>query len=142
MRHIAWRSPRACAMLGPGTGSTSNWNRIHKRERFLKMKRLYWLLLLALGTLLLVWGCTQPAAPGRTINPGAGGSGSVTTCSAPLTKCGEACVDLTTNAANCGACGTSCAAGMTCAGSTCACQAGLSNCSGACVNVAMDTRNC
>jgi hypothetical protein len=35
------------------------------------------------------------------------------------TKCGNVCVDTTTDPANCGACGTACATGQTCVASQC-----------------------
>ena len=44
-----------------------------------------------------------------------------TLCGAGQTDCGGGnCVDLATDAANCGACGNACAAGQVCFGGTCA----------------------
>lgn len=41
------------------------------------------------------------------------------TCAAGLTDCGGECVDLTSNAGNCGACGVSCSLGGVCIGGSC-----------------------
>ena len=44
-----------------------------------------------------------------------GGTGGMTPC----TQCGASCVDTTSDAGNCGACGVTCAAGYKCAASVC-----------------------
>jgi len=46
-------------------------------------------------------------------------NGAQCQCSAPLTHCGNACVDLTSDAANCGGCGQGCSANEICTGSQC-----------------------
>ncbi len=65
-------------------------------------------------------------------------------CPAGQTKCGGACVSTNTDNANCGACGSTCAAGQTCSSGTCAliCPAGQTACSGACENLRNDNANC
>ena len=45
-------------------------------------------------------------------------------CPSPNATCGAACVNLQTNAANCGACGRSCAGGEACVAATCVSQTG------------------
>jgi hypothetical protein len=52
---------------------------------------------------------------------GSGGSeGAPPVCVAPAIGCGSNCVDVATDAANCGACGYACGAGSTCAQGACA----------------------
>jgi hypothetical protein len=65
-------------------------------------------------------------------------------CPMGLTRCGEECVDLATNAAQCGACGTACAAGETCAAGACQieCPLGQTPCEGVCQSLATDINNC
>jgi phospholipase C len=55
--------------------------------------------------------------------------------------CGGNCVDLQSDANNCGACGVRCGAGQ-CAGGACACPGALVTCGGACVDTQSDTANC
>ena len=59
---------------------------------------------------------------GSTVDSGSGGdgapSGDASKCAAPLSDCAGTCIDLTTTATSCGACGRSCLGG-TCAGSKC-----------------------
>jgi len=45
--------------------------------------------------------------------------GVCVTCPAGLTNCSGSCVDITSDSANCGGCGTSCASGWMCIASTC-----------------------
>lgn len=63
-------------------------------------------------------------------------------CGAGEMRCGASCVDTTTNAAHCGACGRTCAATERCAGGTCECITGLTRCGTACVNLTGDTAHC
>ena len=95
-----------------------------------------------------------------------------TTCGAGLTNCNGECVDLITNAGNCGACGNSCGLAGACTAGRCGamqcspsetlcagvctdittnfncgdcnvvCPDGLTCCSGACVDIANDVYNC
>jgi hypothetical protein len=43
------------------------------------------------------------------------------TCDLPFVACGQDCFDLQNDVANCGACGTACSGGQTCATGACAC---------------------
>jgi len=47
--------------------------------------------------------------------------------------CGEACIDVTADTANCGGCGIPCATGQICAAGVCQCTAGMRDCNGTCV---------
>lgn len=51
-------------------------------------------------------------------------------CKAPSVKCGKACIDVSSDAANCGGCGNVCTAGQACQGGACTCN-GV-RCSGCC----------
>jgi hypothetical protein len=78
-----------------------------------------------------------------------GNGDGVCTCpqDAPDT-CDGVCVDLKTDADNCGDCGVVCPSGETCQGGICrcgsgpACTNGLTCCSGQCVNLLTDLDNC
>lgn len=70
-------------------------------------------------------------------------------CDPGLAECAGGCVDLDTDAANCGACGGACAGSQTCAGGACVaclddagCGDGQACCGGACVDLATDDANC
>lgn len=76
-------------------------------------------------------GGTQTPPVGGATNtspPPAGGAGGVATtastvsdCELPLSSCPPACVDLTSDAQNCGTCGHGCAVGTVCADGLCVC---------------------
>ena len=57
------------------------------------------------------------------------------------TMCSGNCTDLTSDPANCGECGKTCAAPETCASSKCTCPAG-DMCGSKCVDVTSDPANC
>ncbi len=65
-------------------------------------------------------------------------------CPTGQTLCGTRCVNLQTDAANCGMCARACTAPSTCSAGACStvCAAGQTQCSGRCVNVQTDTANC
>lgn len=73
-----------------------------------------------------------------------GADAGTSTCT--TTICGGACVDLATNANNCGACGNVCPTGGVCTSGICGCPAGSVMCSGptgpVCTNVASSPTNC
>jgi hypothetical protein len=68
--------------------------------------------------------------------------GSSAACLYGQMKCGDQCVDLATDPANCGDCGAACGADQVCADSSCQCPAGQSECAGQCVDLTSDGSNC
>jgi hypothetical protein len=78
----------------------------------------------------------------------------VTCADAGLTDCSGVCVDVLTDAANCGGCGGLCGAGQFCSGAAClrsapdgidlgACASqGLTDCGGVCADLGSDLYNC
>lgn len=65
-------------------------------------------------------------------------------CPANLTACRSVCVDTTSDANNCGACGTTCQAGATCVNGACTlvCPAGMTSCGSDCVNLQTNPNDC
>ncbi|NMO21228.1 hypothetical protein HPC49_44070 [Pyxidicoccus fallax] len=63
-------------------------------------------------------------------------------CTSGLTVCGDTCVDLGGDTANCGACGNACGAGQVCQEGACGCRPGTESCGGACVSTASDVAHC
>lgn len=66
-------------------------------------------------------------------------------CPTGQTRCGGTCVDLTSNATNCGACGHVCAAGTACTASVCgavSCSMPQVMCADGCHDLSMDMNNC
>ena len=85
------------------------------------------------------FGSCAAATDGGTGGSG-GGDGGV--CKGTQCACG--CVDLTSDAKNCGACGHECVGGDICAAGSCApaCNGTQALCAGACVDPLTDSRNC
>jgi hypothetical protein len=67
--------------------------------------------------------------------------GACCTASTP-DVCATGCVNLSTNNANCGACGVTCSGGKTCQSGSCACPAGQTDCSGTCADLLTSNANC
>lgn len=64
------------------------------------------------------------------------------TCPAGTTKCQNACVNLTSDKANCGRCNYPCPAGAECKAGACVCPAGTTMCQSGCVSLVSDKANC
>lgn len=66
-------------------------------------------------------------------------------CPTGQISCNNTCINPTTDANNCGGCGTVCSPGQSCVGAVCtapSCPTGQTLCSGACKNLQTDTSNC
>ena len=81
---------------------------------------------------------------GETTNPGEVDSGTAEAeagCPAGTNDCAGTCVDLTTDKANCGACGKACPAALTCTAGSC-CPAPTILCGEKCLDPREDDQNC
>ncbi len=63
-------------------------------------------------------------------------------CPTGQAACGSRCVNLQSDAANCGVCGRACGAGQTCSAGACGCPSGQMLCGGACVDVLASATHC
>lgn len=72
------------------------------------------------------------------------GSSTGVACDAPMTVCGDACVDTQSDVLHCGGCDLPCADGELCSAGSCAldCAADQVACGGACVDLQTDADNC
>jgi hypothetical protein len=82
---------------------------------------------------------TAAGAGGQT---GGGGSGASSGCTQGLSACGTSCVNLASDIANCGECGSACGAGQVCVDGACTCSDGLVYCDGSCVDVQSNGSHC
>jgi hypothetical protein len=66
------------------------------------------------------------------------------TCLGAAVVCAGSCAELKSDNLNCGACGTSCAAGKVCSSGACVvtCAAGQVNCGGSCIEPGTDRSHC
>jgi hypothetical protein len=85
----------------------------------------------------------QGGSAGEAGNGGEAGQGGSETCTGLETKCGSKCVDVYTDADNCGACGHICdGVKDACYNATCECAGGKTECDSECVDTTSDPDNC
>ena len=96
--------------------------------------------LLLCPVLLLGAACSDGGSTPRLDAGMDGGEG----CEPPSAVCGTRCVNLETDARNCGACGMECAGGSFCSTGACSrtCSPPLTACGASCVDVANDADHC
>lgn len=89
--------------------------------------------------------CGVVCGAGKVCTP----TGCASSCPAPLTDCGGACVNLSTTLSHCGSCSRSCAAAAiteapTCVAGVCGttCAPGYTMCAGTCVDLLRDNAHC
>ncbi len=96
-------------------------------------------------------GGTSSASTTHATSGGGGGGGGacVPACGEGQACCDAACVDVQSDASNCGTCGKTCAPGATCGASVCACAGGADCKSGeaccgpdGCKDLTADVANC
>jgi hypothetical protein len=80
--------------------------------------------------------------PGGDQHGASAAGGGSDGCPGGLSACGGQCIDLSSDAANCGSCGQVCAQGQPCAGGSCGCPAGATPCGGKCKQLSYDADNC
>ncbi|WP_163992553.1 MXAN_6577-like cysteine-rich protein [Pyxidicoccus caerfyrddinensis] len=64
------------------------------------------------------------------------------TCPAGQVTCGDRCIDVRSDAKNCGACGTTCGPEEVCEGGACECTEGRERCGNVCIDTRQNDRNC
>jgi glucosylceramidase len=83
--------------------------------------------LAALLFLVLATDCSK----GGSGDPGTGGT-TGNSCPAEQTRCGQDCVDVSMDPANCGGCGIPCTTTQVCQAAACQCAPGFVDCNGDC----------
>jgi hypothetical protein len=74
--------------------------------------------------------------------PGAVCVAGACACPGGDVTCNGACVDLSSDGSNCGACGNSCGTGGVCVAGTCACGPTQTACGAACADLSSSAANC
>ena len=84
------------------------------------------------------------AAPDATPDALPDAAPDVPTCATGQARCGDACVDLQTSGAHCGACGNTCAAGRSCVAGACAlvCPTSQTACGDTCFDLTATVDHC
>src|SRR5690606_14975519 len=86
-------------------------------------------------------GCFNACEPREGIVPRCI-AGSCNSCAIGSAECDGVCVNVSTDANNCGTCGHRCSPGQVCSGSVCGCSGGRISCNGACIDGQSDPNNC
>ncbi len=108
------------------------------------MKTIFAFSLFAGAVLLAACGRTDLGAEDMIPEDG-GADVTGDACPPTQTECGGACIDVSSDPANCGGCNISCASTQTCTGGQCLtkqCPAGKTLCGDTCVDVTTDGKNC
>lgn len=63
-------------------------------------------------------------------------------CADELTSCGTTCIDVTSDAQNCGACGQACPTTQVCSAGVCGCPTDRLSCGASCIDSSSDDQNC
>jgi xylan 1,4-beta-xylosidase len=89
-------------------------------------------------------GNPQPGATSGPSPAAPSGEPAAQTCQPPLQQCGTACVDTTSDVANCGVCGTACTSPDVCSAGSCSstCAQGLIQCGQSCVDLMSSLVSC
>ncbi len=90
---------------------------------------------------VLAAGCSSSTTP---FDAGTGTDATVVSCGTKSALCGDTCVSLQNDNANCGACGTACTTGQVCSQGKCGttCGGGTKLCGSSCVETDVDPANC
>ncbi len=88
------------------------------------------------------WIAAMPALPDGGAADAGPDAPPGPSCPTGQSACGQACVDLRADNANCGRCGNACGAGATCQTGVCTCAAGLSDCGSGCVDLQASGSHC
>ncbi len=96
-----------------------------------------------LAVALAACGSTHPTFTNTDAGP-TNDMGTAMGCASGQTYCGGACVDTSTNPANCGQCGTSCGAGLLCVNGLCSaqCPGTEVTCGDVCASLETDRMHC
>jgi stigma-specific protein Stig1 len=69
-------------------------------------------------------------------------NGAGISCPTGQTLCGDKCIFVNSDPANCGGCGVACPGSLACIAGSCGCPVPLSNCGNVCVDENVDGNNC
>lgn len=98
-----------------------------------------------LGLLVLLSACGADRSRLGSLDGSVGGAGGTFggVCSSPLVSCGNACVDPSSDEANCGGCGQDCDPGAVCTSGNCNCPPNTTDCGNGCTTgLQTDPLNC